>query len=558
MTWISVLLLGTAAEAQFPKIEWWYDLDAPSFGSAATADIDFDGKLEIVFGTYFNDERIVCLNAEDGSLHWEYGTGGCNDASPVIADVDQDGMLEVVVPASSPCKVYCFDGKTGAVEWDASTGSNCIDSPPAVGDVDNDGKPEVVLGAFNGYVYCLNGEDGSEEWKVNVGTGSYIQSCPNLVDLDGDEDLDVVVAQWSGDCRVFGLRGHDGSEIWHSDTPTDWMYHGGSVADLDGDGKPEIAIGCYDSKVYVLNGEDGSLHWQYPTVFYVGAPTSMADLDNDGHLEIVYHAYNRVGVLSHTGGSQWSWTAGGSNFRGSAVADMDSDGVLDLVFGSDDGKIQGLRGSDGHLNWQLNLQAHYGKTLELDHAPVIADFDKDGILDVFIVGGYGESTNPSSNHGRAYMVSVGTGIGPGWTLFRNDIRHSACHGGFATLETDKDTLPAGTGGEIRFDIKACTVNPNRNYLVLGGVTGTVPGTVLPKGLATLPLNWDVFTDLVLGLLNTPVFDAFTGKLDGQGHAEAVLKTGPIPGGAGVTIHFACCLGSPFDFASNPVAIKIVP
>ncbi len=39
-----------------PQILWWYDLQAPSFGSAATGDIDNDGMLEIVFGTYFNDE----------------------------------------------------------------------------------------------------------------------------------------------------------------------------------------------------------------------------------------------------------------------------------------------------------------------------------------------------------------------------------------------------------------------------------------------------------------------------------------------------------------------
>ena len=37
-----------------PEILWWYDLDAPSFGSAAVGDIDGDSKQEIVFGTYFN------------------------------------------------------------------------------------------------------------------------------------------------------------------------------------------------------------------------------------------------------------------------------------------------------------------------------------------------------------------------------------------------------------------------------------------------------------------------------------------------------------------------
>ena len=72
-------------EIYSPEILWWYDLDAPSFGSAAVGDIDGDSKQEIVFGTYFNDEHIYALNAETGLLHWKYYTNGCNDASPTIA-----------------------------------------------------------------------------------------------------------------------------------------------------------------------------------------------------------------------------------------------------------------------------------------------------------------------------------------------------------------------------------------------------------------------------------------------------------------------------------------
>lgn len=64
------------------NILWTYNFKAPSFGSAAVGDIDNDGKMEIVFGTYFNDENIYALNAEDGSLLWKYNTKSCNDASP--------------------------------------------------------------------------------------------------------------------------------------------------------------------------------------------------------------------------------------------------------------------------------------------------------------------------------------------------------------------------------------------------------------------------------------------------------------------------------------------
>jgi len=409
-----------------PQILWWYDLQAPSFGSSATGDIDNDGKLEIVFGTYFNDENVYALNAENGSLLWSYNTGGCNDASPAIADVDLDGNLEVIIPASSPSRVYCFNGTTGQVKWSRFTGSsNCIDSPPAVADVDNDNKPEVVFGTFHGYVFCLNGEDGSICWQINLGTNSYIQSCPNILDINGDQKLDVVVAQWNGDHRIYALYGENGSTKWYSSQPTDWMYHGGSFADIDEDGKDEIAIGCYDNHVYVINSEDGSSVWNYLAASYVGAPTSIADLNNDNHLEIVFVSYNIIGVLSHTGSLLWSYPVGGNIFRGAAIADINGDGTLDVAFGAEDGKVRVLSGDTGQVIWTIDLQAHYGMVFNIDHAPVIADFNNDGKLDLFIVGGYGISSPETNNHGRAYMLSAGDGGNPGWSMFRHDLRHSA-------------------------------------------------------------------------------------------------------------------------------------
>jgi outer membrane protein assembly factor BamB len=417
-------LVMEAARA-YPEILWWYDLNAPSFGSAAVGDLDHDGKPEIAFGTYFNDETVHVLNADDGSTLWTYPTGGCNDSSPVIADVDLDGDLEVILAASSPHTVYCFDGETGGVEWTRSTGfPNYIDSPPAVADVDNDGKPEVVFGTFYGYVFCLNGEDGGVEWQVNVGSDSFIQSGPNILDLDEDGDLDVLVAQWAGASNIYALDGEDGSTLWECPIPQDYMYHGGSFADIDEDGKLEIAIGSYDSHVYVINSEDGSLEWSYPTVYYAGGPTSIADLDNDNHLEIVFTAHDILGVLSHTGALEWSYAAGGSIFRGAAIADINADQTLDVVFGSDDGILRALHGDNGGVIWTYDLQQHYGRTFQMDHAPVIADFDGDGKLDVFVVGGFGISDPPTGNHGRAYALRAGEGTGAGWPMFRHDLQHS--------------------------------------------------------------------------------------------------------------------------------------
>jgi hypothetical protein len=213
------------------------------------------------------------------------------------------------------------------------------------------------------------------------------------------------------------------------------MYHGGSFADIDEDGRPEIAIGSYDDHLYVFN-DDSTVEWSVIAPYYIGAPTSIADLNGDQHLEIVFTTYNQLRVMSYDGVSMlWSHSTGGSIFRGAAIADIDGDGVLDVVFGSDDGILRVLRGSDGAVVWTYDLEAHYGQTFEMDHAPVIADFDGDAKLDVFIIGGHGTSSQPQNNHGRAYALQGGDGAGAGWPMFRHDLRHSACfHGPWTGAE----------------------------------------------------------------------------------------------------------------------------
>ncbi|MCJ7570296.1 MAG: FG-GAP-like repeat-containing protein, partial [Candidatus Thermoplasmatota archaeon] len=292
--------------------------------------------------------------------------------------------------------------------------------------VDNDNKPEVILGAWYGNVCCLNGEDGSICWHINLGSNSYFQAEPNILDLDGDGQLDIVIAQYAGDCRIYALKGNTGSVLWYSDLPQDYMYHGGSFADIDEDGLPEIVIGCYDNYVYVLNGEDGSLVWNYYAPYYIASPTSIADLNNDNHLEIVFTSYNILGVLSYTGNLLWSYIAGGSMFRGASIADIDGNGILDVVFGADDGILRVLQGNNGQVIWSLDLEAHYQNIFQIDNAPVIEDFNNDGKLDIFIIGGFGTSDPPDNNHGRGYAIAAGDGTGDGWSMFRHDIYHSGC------------------------------------------------------------------------------------------------------------------------------------
>jgi outer membrane protein assembly factor BamB len=445
VTFLLVILNITLIYAQTPQIKWWFDIDDMAFGNAAMADVDGDNLPEIVFSTYRNDERIIVLNAEDGSLLWSYNTGGCNDVAPLIYDVDMDGELEIILPSSCVPMTFCFDGATGAVEW--STPTHGSDSPPTVADVDNDNKPEILHGEFNGWIICINGEDGSIEWEFNADPNCWIQTAPTILDVDGNGQLDFVVANWSfgTNHKIWAFRGDNHQLIWESDLPNDVIYHGASHADIDKDGKPELAIGDYSGLLNVINAEDGSLLWDYsfPANYYIGAPTSIADLDNDGDFEIVAIGWFKVAAFNHDGSQLWSYSIPGygSAFRGSAISDVNNDGILDVIFGTSEGKLISLNGNTGTLIWNIDLRAHYGAAnFEIDHGPLIGDFDNDGLLDAFVVGGHAEYPNVQNNYGRAYAVSLESAGGPEWPMFRRNIIRSACVCDTASVSVSETTI----------------------------------------------------------------------------------------------------------------------
>lgn len=447
--------------AQVPKIKWWYNTYDFSAGQAAAKDIDNDGKLEVVFGCYRNDSSIYALNGEDGTLLWKYnasavGSHGCNDVAPIIYDVDNNGTEEVIVPGSCNPKTFCFNGATGTPTWIVNTRGS--DSPPTIADIDNDGKPEILHGEFLGYVMAINAENGTQAWEILVDSNSWIQTAPTIVDLDNNGQLDFVVATWNFNYldSVFAFRGDNQARLWAFPIH-DHIYHGSAVADLDNDGKPEIVIGSYNDTLYCLNGENGTVNWKYAAAGAISGPVSLGDIDNDGSCDVVFGGGGQITALTGAGALKWSYTVpnGGYTFRGVALADITNDSYLDVIFGTyNTGVLYALNGNNGSLIWNLDLRAHYGDPLfQLNHAPVVADFDNDDTLDVFVVGGYGiySATNMTGNFGRAYMVSAGKGNGPNWLMFQRDIRRqsSLC---FSTATNIKD--------ENVFNNESLTISPN--------------------------------------------------------------------------------------------------
>jgi len=451
----------TKVEMKEPELCWTIDdLPSTSSVSAAVGDITGDEKPEIVFGTYCGGNRVYAVDGIKGKILWEYQVAkhpkcGCIDDAAALYDINGDNKKEVFFGSTMTKDFFCLSGESKVV-WKYKISEQAIfDSACAIGDIDGDKKPEVVFGITGnvdrkagkfGAIYALTADEGKFLWKTYF--GGQCQCEPVLVDLDGDKVLDVVVTiHWesprtgSDGKKIFGLSGKDGSELWVYKTGKYNQYHNVSVGDLNGDGQTELAIATTEKIILLTTG--GKLIWDFQADCAIPGPTTMADLDNDKRLELVFvdAAGTCYCLKDERGKPNLLWktptredpTKGRREedaFRGVAVADVSGDGKLDVVFCTvHDQKLHILNGADGSSFWEFRTEGPAGdtRTYVPRTVPVIADLDGDGKMEIFLVAGsqMHPSQNPPETYGRVFCFKT-AGTGPEWTMFRRDLTHHGC------------------------------------------------------------------------------------------------------------------------------------
>ena len=208
---------------------------------------------------------------------------------------------------------------------------------------------------------------------------AHVLATPTLADVDGDGELDLVLAvsyfieeesaarlarhgvvldrgkYVAGGVVVVDPR--SGAVKWsvHLDLTTDetklraYIYSSPAVADLDGDGTMEIAVGTSMGFVYVLAGKDGRLREGFPVQMNeIQAALVTADVDGDGFLEILAaDAVGSVAAWGHRGASLWEVQTSGLCAQGLTLASLRGDGALQVVVPTTAGLVHVLDGKTG-------------------------------------------------------------------------------------------------------------------------------------------------------------------------------------------------------------------
>jgi hypothetical protein len=382
--------------------------DANPFGRPVLADVNGDGKPDLLIATATQTGNIVELRLGNGD-----GTFGADQTIPTVlrpysvtvADLNGDGKPDLLVRYRQSVGVLLGNGD-GTFQAPHTVFSSHVQgiaplapgdyaiSSAVVADVNGDGKPDIVVASYgfrsgsvlgHGRVIVLpgNGDGTFQNPKtIDMGPGVYARSLA-VADLNGDGRPDIVTTSTNttstnaatSDVNVL-LGNGDGTfqnpqGLTAGTFVSQWggyAAYSAAVADVNGDGKPDIVTVNAGGSISVLQGNgDGTFQAQKLYTTNDRLPSvAVADMNGDGRPDIVVSdddINGVVGVLFGNGDGTFQnpkWFAPGAGTL-STVADINGDGKPDIV------------NIDGNNNLSVLLNStngnFTGQVYTIDHTP---------------------------------------------------------------------------------------------------------------------------------------------------------------------------------------------
>ncbi|HEY6941967.1 FG-GAP-like repeat-containing protein [Dokdonella sp.] len=370
---VSVLLNTTVPGATTPSFAAQQAFATGSNNQSVTvAEINGDGKPDLIVANFYDGTVSVLLNTTaPGATTPSFATQqafttGLSPRSATATDVNNDGKSDLIVANSDSNSVSVLLNTTapGAITASFATQQTFAtgDKPVfvTVGDVNGDGKPDLIVANDNGNSVSVQlnstapgAATPSYTAQQAFATGAGPRSVA-VADVNGDGKPDLIVANDGGN-TVSVLRNATApgapvpSFAAEETFATGAGPQGIAVADINGDGKPDLIVAnAIDNTASVLlnTTSPGAATPSFASeqVFSTGAgprSVAVADVDGDGKPDVIVANANgnTVSVLLNTtapGAATPSFAiqqafATGAGPRSVAIANVNGDGKPDLI-----------------------------------------------------------------------------------------------------------------------------------------------------------------------------------------------------------------------------------
>jgi hypothetical protein len=397
-----------------------------NFRGAAIADLDADGSQEIIFGAY---SKLFAIKG-NGEILWSRNLSGTIIYPPAVADMDNDGDLEIVLNTGgvpNAGRVYLMDHQGNDIDgWPLNFDDHWMFNSPSISDVDGDGIMEIVTcergTSSSGFLHLMkiDGTTFNENWPLEL--PGNLAFTPSIGDVNNDGNKNIVISISSGSLYALNLNGEPINGFPLTETNNGFSYQSPILVDLNGDKKLEIVGARHgDSPDYYVVKSDGTYMngWPVQSEGWRYSPPTVVDADSDGEYEIyvghpntdnggfpmdVIHGFNaQAEVLPH-----FPINKNGGCEGVISVADVNNDGVQDLVFTSNITDADGIGfihaySLDG--SGEIDGFPLRPKGFTFVNSAVLGDINNDGLLDLSCLS-YTQFTGNDSIFISAYNLDV--------------------------------------------------------------------------------------------------------------------------------------------------------